>query len=170
MFTIGLLLGALTSGLALWVLGSLVGGWPALASLVLLGVFAFMLMLHDLEVLHLPLPQNQRQIPQFIFTRHVYSAALQFGYELGTGVRTYVPKASVYLLTLALVALNPGLLQYAVAALGFGAGRAFMAWSRFISRAGELWDRRLRRWPGVASGAACLGLVATAIPSSMLAR
>jgi transposase-like protein len=39
-----------------------------------------------------------RQVPQDVFARGLYRAALQFGFEMGTGVRTYVPATTPYLL------------------------------------------------------------------------
>ena len=50
--------------------------------------------------------------------------AFRFGFELGTGVRTYIPSTAPYILLLVIVATNPPLGLALAAGLGFGVGRA----------------------------------------------
>jgi len=69
------------------------------------------------------LPENRRQIPAEVFGRSLAGGAFRFGFEMGTGVRTYVPAAAPYVLALGLVAVRPTLAVAGAAALGFAAGR-----------------------------------------------
>jgi hypothetical protein len=91
------------------------------------------------------LPQNRRQIPREVFNRSLSSAGLQFGFELGTGVRTYLPTASPYLLATLIVLLQPGWYAAIAAGAGFGLGRALMPVLRTWSGDGPKWDVLLQR-------------------------
>ncbi|MFC5289624.1 hypothetical protein ACFPM7_21445 [Actinokineospora guangxiensis] len=99
--------------------------------------------LRDAQVVSFPLPQNARQVPQEVLTGQVARGSLQFGFEMGTGVRTYVSSTVPYVLVAALLLTAPGLLTALAAGLGFGAGRSLMPVSRYLSRDGELWDAEL---------------------------
>lgn len=92
------------------------------------------------------LPQNRRLVPQTVM-RHPIAGPLRFGFEMGTGVRTYSPSV-LPLATFLLIALWSGSLALAlVAGLGFGAGRGLV--HPFRRTDPESWDARLRtgkRW------------------------
>jgi hypothetical protein len=90
-----------------------------------------------------PLPQNARQVPQEVLTGQVARGSLQFGFEMGTGVRTYVSSTVPYVLAVALALTAPDIGAVLAAGLGFGAGRAAMPLSRHLSGDGELWDAEL---------------------------
>ena len=64
-------------------------------------------------------PQNQRLIPIEVFEHSAPRAAAQFGFELGTGVRTYLPGTPPYAVAALIVLAMPqtGLLAIAVRAL-----------------------------------------------------
>ena len=68
------------------------------------------------------LPENRRQVTQAVLGRGPVHGAAQFGFEMGTGVRTFMTSASPYLLAswLVLFATPWALL---VSALGFALGR-----------------------------------------------
>jgi hypothetical protein len=103
---------------------------------------AVLMLLRELGVVRIPLPQNTRQVPQDVLQRHLVSGALQFGFELGTGVRTYVSASAPYVLVAA-VLLSGGQLHVALlVGLGFGAGRAATPLARLASGTDE-WDDRL---------------------------
>lgn len=124
--------------------------YAAIVAVALLGV------LREVELVTIPLPQNARQVPQEVLRRSA-RGALRFGFELGTGVRTYVSATAPYVLALA-VLLGGQRLQVAVlAGVGFGAGRAATPLIRRASGAAEDWDDALRarlRVITVAGGAA----------------
>ena len=95
-----------------------------LAALVVLG--------RELGVWRFPIPENARLVPEDVQHRGHWGA-LQFGFEMGTGMRTYSPSALPHLALVAVVLVVPLPLAFAVAA-GFAAGRWVMpvvsnAWS-----------------------------------------
>ncbi len=71
---------------------------------------------------------------------------LTFGFELGTGVRTYISASAPYLLALAILLATPLPTPSAIAAgAGFGIGRAAMIVFRFWSQDERGWDVKLAR-------------------------
>lgn len=71
----------------------------------------------------IPLPENRRQIPTHVFNGGLVRGALRFGFELGTGARTYVPAPAPYVLLLVLLLAWLPLGLALLVALGFGLGR-----------------------------------------------
>lgn len=142
-FTFGLAAGGVLSAVALWLLSGLATPVPRpwrhgiVVAVALLGV------LRDTGILRLPLPQNTRQIPRDVLSRGLVGGALRFGLELGTGVRTYLPSSTPYVVATALLLLGPGPLAAALTGGGFGLGRAATALTRQASGAGGAWDARL---------------------------
>lgn len=72
------------------------------------------------------LPQNRRLIPQHVALKGPAVGAFQFGFEMGTGVRTYVTAVAPYVL-LPGVLLFGDLVTGTLAGVGFGLGRYAMA-------------------------------------------
>lgn len=148
-FTLALMLGGLTTAGTLLVVSGLLSPLDDRVRLLALGVVAVAALLRDFDVATIRLPENRRLIPESVFRRHPLSAAVQFGFELGTGVRTYLPASSAYMVGAALALLTPTAPEAAAAGLAFGAGRALMAWSRYLSASPRQWDARLaasERW------------------------
>jgi hypothetical protein len=126
--------------------------YAAIVAAALLGV------LREAEVLTIPLPQNARQVPQDVLRHSPRRGALRFGFELGTGVRTYVSATAPYVLAVA-VFLGGQRLQTAVlAGIGFGAGRAATPLIRRASGAVEGWDADLRARLRIITVAGCAAL------------
>ncbi|SEG80464.1 hypothetical protein SAMN04489712_11386 [Thermomonospora echinospora] len=141
LFTAGLLLGGVLSASVVWLLSGLSepipadGRWAAALAVAVLGL------LREFGVLPLRLPQNARQIPQDVLQRRPRLGTLQFGFELGTGVRTYVTSAVPYVAALGLLLVHPSPAMAAATGLGFGAGRALTAAFHLWSR-DEDWNAR----------------------------
>jgi hypothetical protein len=140
---VGLLAGGLLSGLVLGLASGLFApvppGWGqgAIVLVALLGL------LRETGTVPIRLPQNTRQVPQDVLQRNLLRGATQFGFELGTGVRTFVSASASYVLAVA-VLLGGQRLQIAIlAGLGFGAGRATTPLVRYASGAVADWDSRL---------------------------
>jgi hypothetical protein len=99
--------------------------WPLVAlAVVVLG--------RELGLWRLPVPENARLVPEDVQHR-AHWGALQFGFEMGTGMRTYSPSALPHLVLVAVLLVVPLPLSPLVAA-GFAAGRLAMpvlanAWS-----------------------------------------
>jgi hypothetical protein len=165
-FGVGLLLGGACSAIVLWLLSGLAEPVPAVArqaAVVLAGLAA---VLRDAGAVRFPLPQNRRQVPQSVLQRGLVGGGLQFGFELGTGVRTYVPSAAPYVVAVALLLLAPSPLAALAAGAGFGAGRATTALVRLWSGKGVgAWGRHLEaRRVATTVGASAAVLLTLALP------
>jgi hypothetical protein len=79
-----------------------------------------------------------------VLQRNVLRGAAQFGFELGTGVRTYVSASAPYVLAVAVLLAGQHLGIAILAGLGFGAGRAATPLVRYAARAVAAWDVLLR--------------------------
>jgi hypothetical protein len=154
-----LILGGISTAILLSILAGLASPFPALLSASLLSACFVLALLSEFGIAVLPLPENRRLIPQEVFSKHPLLGSMQFGFELGTGVRTYVPAASPYLVAVAVVLLAPEVWVAALAGVGFGLGRAVMPISRSCSRQGENWDKQLMASIGAIQKGALLTLL-----------
>jgi hypothetical protein len=142
-FSVGLVFGGVLSSLVLWLLSGLAAPLPATVRYGLIVGFALAGVLRDAGVVRFPLPQNTRQVPQDVLRRDVVRGALRFGFELGTGVRTYVSSTVPYVLAASLLLSTPGFGAAVLAGAGFGLGRATTPLARFASGTGQSWDAAL---------------------------
>ena len=150
--TVGTISGGLLSSVTLAALGGLVAPIPAALRGAAVACIALTAGLRDLGLCTVALPENRRIIPHDLFRSHPWRAAAQFGFELGTGLRTYVSSSAPYVLAAALLLLAPSVQAAAVAGAAFGLGRAAMVWMRFAAPDATRWDDRLTRvcaLPGV---------------------
>jgi hypothetical protein len=81
--------------------------------------------LRDVGVLEFNLPENKRLIPRTVLKKSPGAASFHFGFEMGTGFRTYITASSPYVLALAILVAQPTIGVTLVGAVGFGVGRAF---------------------------------------------
>ncbi|MDQ3964711.1 MAG: hypothetical protein M3277_12505 [Actinomycetota bacterium] len=148
-YAAGALLGGLTTAAVLWFASLFAAPLPAAArhAAVVLAVTAALL--HDFGIRRLPLPQNARQVPRSVFANGTIRGFFQFGYEMGTGVRTYVPTATPYVVAAMLLCLTPSLVGGLLSGAGFGAGRAMMPAFRRWSGDPWRWDDSLKRRLGL---------------------
>jgi hypothetical protein len=162
-FTLGLLLGGTLSATAVWSLSGFAAPIPpygrvwAIVGVALLGV------LREAGLVRLRLPQNARQIPQDVLQRRLLLGTLQFGFELGTGVRTFVSASAPYVLALGLLLSHQGFPATVVVGTAFGLGRSLTAaltlWSRDADR-----DLTIAvRMPWVTTITATVALIALAL-------
>ena len=146
MFGVGLVLGALLSALVLFAVSGLATPAPATVRYGVVVALAIAGVLRDTGVLRFPLPQNARQIPQAVLTGDVARGSVRFGFEMGTGVRTYVSSTVPYVLAIALLLTGPGIATAIAAGTGFGTGRALTPAARYASHDGARWDAALHAW------------------------
>jgi hypothetical protein len=118
--------GALLTVLAAWLLGGFTAPLPEVWRVGLLATGAIFIWLCARGPLsgRVSLPQASRQIPAEVFGGNLVSGAFRFGFELGTGVRTYVPSPAPYVLLLTILVGQLTLGWALGVALGFGLGRA----------------------------------------------
>jgi hypothetical protein len=160
----GLFLGAISTAFALLLVGSLVrlAAPPSVWRWGLAGVVALLAM-RELGLLRFPLPQNRRLVPEFVDRHGPVLGPLQFGFEIGTSMRTYTPSALPHATALA-VLLLAGPVAAVSAAAGFGLGRSLMTVSNLAYSDDNSWDDAwITREPWIRRLLVAAFLVATAV-------
>ncbi len=135
--------GALSGALAAVVNGLL--GW--ISEPVRLGIAACVgaaLVVYDLAAPHVRLPQASRQIPEHVFANDQRWAAVRFGFEYGTALRTYVTSAAPYVLMVAAVALPLEVSQCVLIGAAFGFGRSLSVF-QYSFRRRHNWQDAVKR-------------------------
>jgi hypothetical protein len=132
-FGTGLLLGAVLVAFVAGVVGALPQALlPAPVRYGLFALVAVPVLLRELELVRFAVPQNARLVPEDV--QHLRRwGALQFGFEMGTGMRTYSPSGLPHVVLAAVLLIVPLPAAFALAA-GFAVGRLAMpllagAWS-----------------------------------------
>jgi hypothetical protein len=90
------------------------------------------------------LPYRRTQVSSAVIGAGSDAGALQFGFEMGCGVRTHMPSNLPYLPLVALLLVG-GWATALLTGLGFGLGRAAMALGRHHCRNATWWDRQWQR-------------------------
>lgn len=122
----------------------------------------------DAKLLPFRLPQNARQVPSDIIVRADGAGALQFGFEMGTGLRTFMPTHMPHVLAGLALLVVP---WWAAPLLGtcFALGRVVMVHSAVRLGDATAWDRAFARrrtliyvacWVSILSG---LGVVTATV-------
>ena len=142
---LGLVLGGVTSALGFWLISGLVRPVWAPARIGLLVVIALAALADELFGTRWRWPQNARQVPQAIRHRAPRVAMLQFGFELGTGLRTFVTAKAPYVVVSVVLLAGLPIVEALALGAGFGAGRALMPLTRTWHQATSDWDHRLER-------------------------
>lgn len=122
-FGFGAWCGALCTLFALWLLSGLFApiATPVRAGLLL--VVGLAAVARDLEWISVQLPQAARQIPREVLQDGPVRGAWQFGFELGTCVRTFMTGSAPYVVAAAILLLPPRPVEVAIAAAGVALGR-----------------------------------------------
>ncbi|HSK95771.1 MAG TPA: hypothetical protein VK891_04060 [Euzebyales bacterium] len=154
---LGLVLGGSASALGFWLLSGLAQPVWVQVRVALLVAVAVAAMVD--ETLHMGWrwPQHARQVPQAIRRRAPSLGLLQFGFELGTGLRTFVTSKAPYVVVALLLLGGLSVVEALALGVGFGIGRALMPVTRAWHGSTADWDRRLERTSGA------LKLAATAL-------
>lgn len=122
-FGLGTVLGALTTLTVLWLLSGLFTPLPPPVRVGLLAAIALGAVARDAGWISVRLPQAARQIPREVLQRGPVAGALQFGFELGTCVRTFMTGSAPYVVAAAILLLQPDPVHVVAAAAGVGVGR-----------------------------------------------
>jgi hypothetical protein len=122
----GTCLGSLLTVTVAWCLSGFASVVPETWRIVLLCAgAAFVWLGKEGPLAHrITLPESRRQIPTDVFTGSPARGAFRFGFELGTGVRTYASASAPYILLLVLLVGSWPLGWAILLAAGFGLGRA----------------------------------------------
>ena len=136
-FALGLLLGGLVTGLLLTLLSAFAGLLPRPVGLAVVAVVLALSLTQALGLHDVRLPHRAQVVPQeAVLGQSSSSGALQFGFEMGTGMRTHMPSNLPYVALACALLLGPwwaGLL----AGAAFALGRLVMAAGRWVH---EDWD------------------------------
>lgn len=115
------------------------------------------------------LPENRRLVPDTVFRLGRHLGPLQFGLEMGTGARTYLPSGLPYVAAIA-VALTASVPAALCAGAGFGLGRALMTTANLRYDSENGWDgewrahgRELRFLTGAAFVVPLVAIAVTAL-------
>lgn len=107
---------------------------------VLLALVVVGLVATELDILTLHLPQRSRLVPQSVVHRGAAVGAFQFGFEMGTGLRTYMTAAAPYAVAVGGLLVG-GLIPGMIGGLGFGIGRSVVVVAtRSASDTDEWWS------------------------------
>lgn len=141
---------------------------PHWLSILALGTTAILAFGRDLNLISVNLPEARRQVPRSIFQKPIMEAAIQFGFEMGTGARTYLTSSTPYVAAVAVFLFAPSYAAAAITGVGFGAGRAGMPLARWASGLGQLWDENLTHyWKPIALGTLAQSIFASAVLLSL---
>ncbi|MFJ2032059.1 hypothetical protein [Streptosporangium sp. NPDC087985] len=105
---------------------------PELVCQILAGLAAVVFILREFDVLKFPLLQNARLVPQFVAMTPFWGS-VQFGAEMGTGMRTYSPTGLPHIMALCLLLLGSWS-DALLAGAGFALARALMLLTFLLAR------------------------------------
>lgn len=105
------------------------------------GLLAVFYALHEMDIASLPHPQRRKQVPSKWRHRfHPYLTTCLYGLMLGTGLLTYIPTASYFILVFA-AAVSGSPATGALILSVYGAARALLLWpSSLVVTNVERWD------------------------------
>ena len=163
-------LGLQSGALLVVFVGAVVGGLiqallPLPVRLLLFAALAGAVVLREAGLIRLPVPENKRLVPEDVQHRGKVVGPIQFGFEMGTNMRTYSPSALPHLVLLGVLLVVPF-----TGALAAGAGFAVARWLMPMASIGYGADggwedgwRTYRRQLAVATAVATVTAVATGI-------
>ena len=141
-FGLGLLIGGLLTGTILGVFGELLSPLPGALRSGTVVVVGVLLVLVDFGGWGERLPQRRRLVPPTIVSRPPSVGALQFGFEMGTGYRTYSPSSGPLIAVIGVLLIG-GLLPGLVTGAGFAGGRTLIPLLRPVGSQPVRWDERM---------------------------
>ncbi|GAA2415182.1 hypothetical protein [Nonomuraea africana] len=168
-FGLGLLLGASTVAFVAGVLGGVVQALvPASVRLGALALLAAAVLARETGLVSFRVPENRRLVPEHVLNKGRVVGGMQFGFEMGTGMRTYSPSAQPHLVLAAMVLALPfgGTLA---AGVGFGLARWAMAAASMAHSDDGSWTaawHRNQRPLAVATAVATIGSLALGLVMS----
>ncbi|MGH3862492.1 MAG: hypothetical protein ACRDSQ_23400 [Actinokineospora sp.] len=136
------------------------------AALVVLGVLALLVLAREAGLVTLPVPENRRLVPEDVQHKGRVLGPLQFGFEMGTGMRTYSPSAVPHLVLIASVLVVPftGVIAMAV---GWGLARWIMAAASIVHDDDGEWSLLWQRYARLLAVATTAGAI-TALALGLL--
>ena len=143
-FCLGLLTGGALMAAGLLVVGSLSRiVLPLWTRPTLVGLFGVAVLLREYGLIRFTMPENRRLVPESVFRLGRFFGPYQFGIEMGTGARTYLPTGLPYAVALAVMLVASPIAALA-AGLGFGLGRTVTIVANLRYDRVNGWDRMWR--------------------------
>ncbi len=143
-FCAGLVCGGALTATVLLVAGSLLRApLPDFVRWAVVAAALGAVLLRETGVWSFRLPENRRLVPDTVFRLGRHLGPLQFGFEMGTGARTYLPSGLPYVAAVA-VALTASVAAALCAGAGFGIGRALMTTANLRYDGENGWDGEWR--------------------------
>lgn len=169
-FGVGLVLGAVSVAFIAAVVGGIAQALlPVTGRLGAVAVVGIAVLLREAGLIRLPVPENRRLVPEHVQTKGRIFGPIQFGFEMGTGMRTYSPSALPHLVLVAIVLVLP-LAGAMAAGLGFAAARWIMAaasiWHSDDGAWTRIWLRNARLLAIALAGGTAAALAAASIVSA----
>lgn len=162
--------GGVTSAILFWLLSGLLAPLAAGVRVAIFLAVAVLVLLAGHGLVRFGLPQTRQQIPRTVFDRAPGRAAARFGYELGTGLRTYLPSGAPHLLAAGLVVLGGPWWAALALGAGFGLGRGLLPSQRAIAPDPRRWDARVDlAGPVLRGGGEAVALVGLLAAAALLA-
>jgi hypothetical protein len=100
--------------------------------------------LRDSGAVELWLPENRRQVRRTVTEHSPSVRSWVFGFELGTGVRTYLPGTAPYVAALVALMTSPPFWFPLMIGVGFGLGRFVVALEYLVTRGRDQWEHAIR--------------------------
>lgn len=142
-FYAGLLAGSIATGCVAGALALSVSDIPTAVRSVIALTLILSISIVSLTGNLSTLPQHRRQIPETLPEENPVSGAFQFGFELGTMVRTHVTSCLPYILVVLVVFVGNGMLMAIVASIGVGLGRSSVIADRYRFSTSDAWSASL---------------------------
>jgi hypothetical protein len=152
-FGVGLVAGGLLTATGLLVVGALVRApLPVPLRWTVVGLATAGVLVRELGTVRIPLPENRRLVPDSVLRLGRHLGPFQFGLEMGTGMRTYLPSGLPYAAAVAVALAAPpsGAL---LAGAAFGLGRMLTTVSNLRYSDDHQWDDAWRRYARPVSAA-----------------
>jgi hypothetical protein len=143
LFALGGIAGGAAAGFAFWLPSGILEPVPLTWRLAVVTAIALIGLLIDFGLIHFDLPGARRQIPESVFWGNRALGSLQFGFELGTGVRTFMTASAPLALCAALLlGIVPGWIAVASGA-AFGLSRGLVPIAKWLSGNPKTWLQAL---------------------------
>lgn len=124
LYSTGLVAGAFVVGAVALAIGGIVSPIPGDVRTVAVVVVCLIAVVRDLSSrAKVLIPGRRRQIPQRVLFDQGRVGVVQFGFEMGTGIRTYLTSAAPVPVLAYVVLVDPAARVVALAVLGFSLGR-----------------------------------------------
>lgn len=167
-FAFGSVAGGIATGFLLVVLAGLLDPLPSTMRVLLAICVALLTALVDLHLWDLRLPGAMRQVPETVMRDRPIAGPMQFGFEMGTGARTYMTAGAPIAVAAAMLLGLPGPLTCVAMGATFGVARGLVPTAMWMSANREMWFDRLDRYADQGTYATITAIVPLVVLSALV--